>query len=76
MKQFFKNPLVIILLIAVAIGLLYWGGSFLYKSGIKNGLQQQLDDVNHRMQNTSARSSEHPQLLGKKIALEKLIAQL
>lgn len=61
--------------LAILAAVLFFGGRYLYRAGTKNGLQQQLAEVNRQLQNTSARQlpDDHLKLLAKKIALEKLL---
>lgn len=78
MKEFFKSPLVITLLVIVGLGILYFGGTALFSAGQKNALQQELTAVNNQLSQTSARTSSnlHLQLLAKRNALQNLLANL
>lgn len=61
--------------IVLGLILLIWGGIALYNMGAKNALEKELADVEAQLQNTSGRSAAHAKLLGKKIALQRLLAK-
>lgn len=75
-KEYFKHPLAITLYVIAGIGLLLWGINYIFQTGRKNGLEEQLAEVNKRLQNTSARNSEFAKLVGKRLALQELLAKL
>lgn len=78
MKDFFKSPLVITILVIAGIGLLYFGGSSLFKAGQKNALTQELNAVNSQIASVSARMNPdaHIKLLAKRNAIQNLLSQL
>lgn len=73
--DFFKTSLGIAILVIAGIGLLWWGGMAIFKSGQESTLNAKLADVNKRLENTSARtnSEEHIQLLARRNYLQNLI---
>lgn len=77
MKKFFSSTAGIGLIIIVVAGALIFLGVSLFRAGETSAIQQELDEVNNQLEQTSVgrNSSGHLRLLAKKKALENLLQQ-
>lgn len=73
MKNFFKHPVTITLLILLGVAGLIWGGTALYNAGAENALETELESIEKRLANTSARVNpdEHLKLLARRDWIKK-----
>lgn len=74
MKDFLKNPLVLV----IGLVVLFFGGRALYRAGQKNALEVELAVVEAQLAETSAQRSAGPhiKLLAKRKALQDALAKL